>query len=126
MKEIKQIRQQKENSIMKNYLCKIDNVEEVVNEEYNNNKRSLMDGKETVLNCIEEEKKDGFDKSYFSAKITFSKGTKEYKEEAISSACIRMLAFKKFIEEELGYKNIETDVVVLDNYTVYVRAIVHY
>lgn len=111
---------------MKNYLCKIDNLEEVVNEEYNNNKRSLMEGKETVFNSIKEEKEDGFNKSYFSTKLTFSRGTKEFKEDAITSACIRMLAFKKFLEEELGYKNVETDVVVLDNYTVYVRAIAHH
>lgn len=109
---------------IKKYINGIENIDKIVKEEYDANKKALLSGRENVENCIKDDIEQGFDKSYFSTRIEFYKNSKEFREQAIESACIRMLAFKKFLEEELGYNNIEIDVIEFDNYTTHVRAIV--
>lgn len=111
---------------MEKYIKDIEDIDALVNEEYSQNKRSLMDGKEAVSEAVKEDKEEGFTKSYFSIKLEFAKKSNEHREKGISYACIRMLAFKKFLQEELGYTNIETDVIEFDNRTTYVRAVINH
>lgn len=108
------------------YTKVIANLEEVIEHEYNINLSALNKGKESIENAIKESKEEGFESTYFSTKIEFDKMTKEVKEHALAGGCVRMIVFKKWIKETFGIEDVELDVVKLDNYTTYVRAIINH
>lgn len=108
------------------YTKVIANLEEVVEHEYNINLSALNKGRESVEEAIKESQEEGFESTYFSTKIEFDKMTKEVKEHALAGGCVRMIVFKKWIKETFGIEDVELDVVKLDNYTTYVRAIINH
>lgn len=108
------------------YKDLIENLEEEVEKEYMENLSSLNRSKEAILETIKASKEEGFTDTYFSTRIEFAKETKELKEYAIAGGCVRMLVFKKWMQEIIGISDVEIKIDKLDNYVVLVKAIVNH
>lgn len=104
----------------------IENLEEEIEREYMENLSSLNRSKEAILETIQASKEEGFIDTYFSTRIEFAKETKELKEYAIAGGYVRMLVFKKWMQEVIGISDVEIKIDKLDNYVVLVKAIVNH
>lgn len=116
----------KDRTTISKYTDLIKNLDEVIEKEYLMNLSSLNRSKDGILQAFEDSKEDGFEDTYFSTRIEFQKQTKEVKHEAIAGGCVRMIVFKKWVQEVLGVEDVTVDIIKIDNYVTMVRAIVHH
>lgn len=113
-------------TLVNEYTGIIANLDEVIEKEYLMNLSALNRSKEHILQAIEDSKEDEFESTYFSTRIEFEPKTKEIKEQAIAGGCVRMLVFKKWVNEVIGIEDVDIDVIKLDNYVTIVRAIINH
>lgn len=109
------------------YLSKIPNFKQELDEGYSSNLHAFNQGKDRIDKAIEMSKDDGFSSTYFSTEIKFkdNKGSED-RDMAIALGCLRMVIFRRWLEETYDNIEVTVDVVTLDNYHVNCRCIVEH
>lgn len=109
------------------YLSKISNFKQEFEDGYRENLNAFNKKKPNLDRAIAESKEDGFSSTYFSTELKFrdNKGSED-RDMAIALGCLRMVIFRRWIEETYDNIEVTVDVVTLDNYHVYCRCIVEH